>query len=423
MSGPLAVVGMINEIIGLSAAIPSYRATMPDEASAIRYRDVWMQADEALDDLRARGIVDRPNPNPHRTLAGMWAWIWSQGGGGKERMERPSRLYADLLRTLESLGRARQTTSRSHSGPETQTTPQEPISAASGELRIDDGALQRTARAVTMPTVRLFISHASEDAPLAGELVGLVRSALNLEARDIRCTSVDGYRLPGGADTNQQLRREVYAADAFLGIVSDASMHSLYVLFELGARWGAERHLLPLLAPGTPAALLGGPLSNLNALRLDSAAQIHQLVGELGAQFGITLQPAAAYQVHIDRILSSTPVSRISDGLQAGEAASAAKAGPRGETADLSSEARTLLAEAAKRDGTILVVETNQGLSISTGGKEFSEGQGPRVEARWREALHRLARGGYVESAGGDGSLRRLTERGFVAADEGTQAN
>lgn len=96
----------------------------------------------------------------------------------------------------------------------------------------------------------------------------------------IRCTSVDGHRLEGGADTDETVRNEIGSADAFVGILSDRSMRSKYVLIELGARWVLNKHLLPLVAPETPASVLGGPLAGKNALQADSEAQLHQLVRE-----------------------------------------------------------------------------------------------------------------------------------------------
>jgi hypothetical protein len=53
-----------------------------------------------------------------------------------------------------------------------------------------------------MSRVRVFISHASDDAELAGRLVQLLLAALNLQSSEIRCTSVEGHRLPSGADTS-----------------------------------------------------------------------------------------------------------------------------------------------------------------------------------------------------------------------------
>jgi hypothetical protein len=100
--------------------------------------------------------------------------------------------------------------------------------------------------------------------------VSLVRHGVNLSVSAIRWTSVDGHRLEGGADTDETVGNEIGSADAFVGILSDRSMRSKYVLIELGARWGLNKHLLPLLAPQTPASVLGGPLTGKNALQADS---------------------------------------------------------------------------------------------------------------------------------------------------------
>lgn len=151
-------------------------------------------------------------------------------------------------------------------------------------------------------SVKIFISHTSDDIDFVGCLVALIESALHLPASAIRCTSLDGYRLPGGADTDETLRREVRESATFVGVISERSLQSLYVAFELGARWGAERHLVPVLVPGAPAAVLKGPLSGLNALRADNRAQLHQLVTELAAELGVSPQPASVYEKHIERV-------------------------------------------------------------------------------------------------------------------------
>jgi len=150
----------------------------------------------------------------------------------------------------------------------------------------------------------LFVSHSSKDRAIVKLLADLLRSALRLSAKELRCTSVDGYRLPGGADTIEQLRREVHDAQAFIGVISPASLESTYVTFELGARWGAAKPLIPILTPGTDASSLSGPLSGMNALRSDNAAQLHQLISDLAIQLGIDVEPASVYQGQIDEIIS-----------------------------------------------------------------------------------------------------------------------
>jgi len=164
--------------------------------------------------------------------------------------------------------------------------------------------------------IRLFISHSNRDSALVELLVAFLRAALNLPASQIRCTSIDGYRLPAGANTDEQLRREVNSADAFIGIISSESLKSLYVAFELGARWGVGRPLFPLLSPGTDARILDGPLAGLNALSAGNRAQLQQLVTDLARTLEIRPEVPASYERDIDSIvnLKIQPSSEHNDG-------------------------------------------------------------------------------------------------------------
>jgi hypothetical protein len=153
--------------------------------------------------------------------------------------------------------------------------------------------------------IDVFISHSSQDQALAERVVDLVRSALNLRADAIRCTSVEGYRLPVGADSDEQLREELIGARAFVGILSSMSLASAYVLFELGARWGAGKPLAPLLAAGMTAHALRGPIAGLNALSCESPAQLHQFVHDLANVLRIQSEAPQVYQAKIDSVVYS----------------------------------------------------------------------------------------------------------------------
>ncbi len=159
----------------------------------------------------------------------------------------------------------------------------------------------------TQNMIKLFISHSSKDREFVKKLIELVKNALPLSASEIRCTSIDGHRLPGGASTNELLKTEVCDTKAFIGLISFEAIDSMYVLFELGARWGSNKHLLPLLAPGVSPDILKGPLSGLNALSCDSGSQLHQLVNDLADILEIKPEPSQAYQRYIEAILPIPP--------------------------------------------------------------------------------------------------------------------
>jgi hypothetical protein len=147
---------------------------------------------------------------------------------------------------------------------------------------------------ISRASVLIFISHSSKDAPLAQALIDLLRSALRLAADQIRCSSVDGYRLPVGVNTEGKLREEVRTARAVVGLVTPNSLASSFVMFELGARWGSNLFLAPLLA-GIEPSELSGPLGLLNALSANNEAQLHQLVGDIGRELGVRVEGAASY--------------------------------------------------------------------------------------------------------------------------------
>lgn len=162
--------------------------------------------------------------------------------------------------------------------------------------------------------IDIFISHSSQDVAIAKALIILFRSALSVAANRIRCTSVDGYRLPAGAQTNDQLRKEVQQSRVFVGLISKASIESTFVMFELGARWGARLPLLPVVVNSSDISFLRGPLASLNALACDSRSQVHQLVEDVASHLGITPGKAASYQQDVDSLLATAGSKVNTDG-------------------------------------------------------------------------------------------------------------
>jgi len=154
---------------------------------------------------------------------------------------------------------------------------------------------QSSATASNERAISIFISHSSKDIELAEAMTELMRLGIALTEEDIRCTSVDGYRFEVGAETDTQLKRELKNSKAFIGLITPSSIQSAYVLFELGARWGADLHLAPVLARGADAESLRGPLKILNALQATEEPQMHQLVQDIARRIERTPKSPAVY--------------------------------------------------------------------------------------------------------------------------------
>jgi len=72
-------------------------------------------------------------------------------------------------------------------------------------------------------------------------------------------------------------------------------MKSVYVMFELGARWGTKRHLAPIMVGGTQPSDLKAPLSGIHSIDGTSESDLHQLLAEMGAELSLPLEGVASY--------------------------------------------------------------------------------------------------------------------------------
>ena len=153
--------------------------------------------------------------------------------------------------------------------------------------------------------MRVFISHSSADKAVAEDFVKLLRASLSMPAKDIRCTSVDGYRLPGGADASEQLRQEVFESDIFIALLSPISIQSIYVMFELGARWGAKKLFIPILVKGLTTSALKAPLSAIHAINGSEEGQLHSLLKQCSDSLSLDLEPTDAYLANLKSFVSS----------------------------------------------------------------------------------------------------------------------
>ena len=152
--------------------------------------------------------------------------------------------------------------------------------------------------------IKVFISHSSADVEIATALIDLLRYAIpNLDPPAIRCSTVPGYKLSGGADTDDTLREEMRHAPVFIALLTKRSLGSTYVLFELGARWGAGSKFTPLVAAGLQPSELQAPLHGLHAQSCDSETDLHQVLTEVAELLGLKLVGAHVYDSHLKNLV------------------------------------------------------------------------------------------------------------------------
>ena len=192
-----------------------------------------------------------------------------------------------------------------------------------------------------------------------------------------------------------------------IGLITPASMTSAYVTFELGARWGAAKPIIPLLASGATPAHLGGPLAGIKALDASRNGQVHELVEEVARQLKLETDKPSSYAAAISELVR---ISKESGRIQGWN--------PDITTLpQLSNDAKELLLEAARDPAAmILIIRTMGGAKIQTNAKLFGERGNRRSEARWEQAISDLQAFSLVEDRLGKGQGFAVTHAGFELA-------
>ena len=131
--------------------------------------------------------------------------------------------------------------------------------------------------------MKVFLSYASEDRPLAEE----IQLALAGAGHEV---FFDRESLPAGGDYHARIKASVDAADLFVFLISpDSVAAGGYALTEMGyarSHWPHPKgHVLPVLGRATPFASIPAYLKSVTVLEPsgNTAAEVLSAVARLGA--------------------------------------------------------------------------------------------------------------------------------------------
>jgi hypothetical protein len=151
--------------------------------------------------------------------------------------------------------------------------------------------------------ISIFISHASKDRVLVDLFVKALEASMVIPEGGIRCTTLPGYRLRAGAHTSTALRAEIAEARILIGILTPESLESGWVMFELGAAWGASKPVLTV-AVGIDYEFMPGPLKETNATDAASRAELEQLFDEISESLDFQKRRAGRQTEALDELVA-----------------------------------------------------------------------------------------------------------------------
>jgi hypothetical protein len=159
-------------------------------------------------------------------------------------------------------------------------------------------------------TVKVFVSHAHANKLLAREVALLLERALRLEPSQIRCSSATDYRFKFGKRLNDAIQSEIISATTCVALLTKASLQSSYVMFELGARWGAELSAVPFVALDASVKDIPGPLRDLVAGDARLRDDILLLVSTVAEELRMTPRATTEYNTNVDSVLQAAKGKR-----------------------------------------------------------------------------------------------------------------
>lgn len=160
--------------------------------------------------------------------------------------------------------------------------------------------------------IKIFISHTHNDAEQARRLLSFLCSALGIKKSDIRCTSVAGAKLAIGADISMELANDILRSKVLIGLLTEKSTQSAYVLFELGASWIMDyskpnHRTIPILGHGVSNEILPGPLQTRHASKANKRSDMLQMLQEISKILSIELLPPDQYDDELHAFIGYRP--------------------------------------------------------------------------------------------------------------------
>jgi hypothetical protein len=126
----------------------------------------------------------------------------------------------------------------------------------------------------------VFLSHADTDAVLARQLSEAIQTRrANVQ---VFVSSIPGA-IPTGKEWLSEIEQQLKAADAYLLLLTPASIARLWVWFEAGAAFMSGKKVIGICAPGMKKGAVPSPLSGHQLLSLDALCECVQVFKDLGA--------------------------------------------------------------------------------------------------------------------------------------------
>lgn len=170
---------------------------------------------------------------------------------------------------------------------------------------------------------KVFISHATADAPVVDAFVDLLEAGIGVPAAEIFCSSRKGQGVPAGHDFKSYIKDKLQGSALVIALLTENYYGSAFSMCELGAVWVGSQAFVPVLVPPLGYDALKAILQGVQAIKPNDAADLDELRDLVRTKVlgGVDLG-TPRWNKHRDKFLSglgvalkqvktSAPVSRV----------------------------------------------------------------------------------------------------------------
>lgn len=129
---------------------------------------------------------------------------------------------------------------------------------------------------------KIFISHSSLDKEIVDIFIDkILILGLNLEVKDIACTSREDTGVKTGNDIREFIKDNITSADFVLFMISANYKQSEICLNEMGAAWATNRNVKPIVFPNVGFDSLGWLYNVKRGIKINDSAALDSLYEDI----------------------------------------------------------------------------------------------------------------------------------------------
>lgn len=151
---------------------------------------------------------------------------------------------------------------------------------------------------------KIFISHASKDKDLVGELIDLLEN-IGLDSHQIFCSSFEGYGIPLGEDFLEIIKKEISSEVFVLFVITENFYNSKVCLCEMGAAWALSKGHIPIVVPPFSYSDIEGVIPKTQGMLINELPKLNSLKEKLEKDFELQQLNLNSWERKRDRFIKN----------------------------------------------------------------------------------------------------------------------